>query len=121
MGFHLSKKNREIVESIIPKLKDANNDIKITTADPRSFEYILRNAGNTEDYSWIKDKFTLRIKEGYLLCKLKNPSFTISDTKENITKDVESGNEKEDRKVINKGTMLDIFNDLFNNRPLELI
>lgn len=107
MAYYLSKKNKLIVELLVPKLKEATNEIKIETADPKNLEYIIRNAGNTTEYSWIKDKFTLRVKEGYLLCKLRNPNFKISISGEST--DIEFL------------TFQETFNKLFNLKPLKLI
>lgn len=80
MAYYLSKANEAIILPYIPLLRNATNNVKLSTGNPQRLEYILRNAAGTEKYSWIRNKFILRCREGYVLCSIKNPDIHIEDS-----------------------------------------
>lgn len=121
MAYYLSKKNKQILELLIPRLRETVNELRIDSQTPKDIEYILRNAGNLPEYSWIKDKFTLRVREGYVLCKLRNIDFSISSEGDNSDREkreiesISSGGVGNGR-VLNS-SFPEIFNILFNQKP----
>lgn len=105
MAYYLSKNNRIFLNSIIDQLK-VDDNVSIYTNFPKNLADILRNAGSTEEFRWIKNKYTLRVREGYLYCQLRVP--TIIETKDRNIERVE--------KV--KVSFFDIANNLIINKPL---
>lgn len=92
MAYYLSKRNRIFLSSIIDqyKLKDATEDLKLITNSPNQLADILRNAASIEEFEWLKSKFTYRVREGYLYCKLLNPTISNSESRHiEPTRDVE--------------------------------
>jgi hypothetical protein len=97
---------------IAPKLKEATKDIKIDTPNPTEVAYLLRNASALEEFNWITKKFTLRVKENYLLCKIRELEFKVGE--DVIVEKKEEIEEKEAK------TFLEIFNYLFNYKPSQV-
>jgi hypothetical protein len=84
MAYYLSKRNELILLEFLPLLKSTNETVKLNTNDPQRLEYILRNAGGTERYSWIKDKYIFRCKDTYVLCSIRNPIVSGSTQSNNL-------------------------------------
>lgn len=102
MAYYLSKNNRIFINSILKKLEE-NNDIELHTDSPKTLADILRNAGATEEFKWIKSKYTLRVRERSVYCKLRIPTII----------------EAEDRNIepVEKVDFFTIANNLILNKP----
>jgi hypothetical protein len=107
MAYYLSKSNEAFLLPLIPKLKNATTDLKIPTENPERLEYILRSAAGNPKYSWIRDKYIIRLREGYILCKIKFPGVEIGNDKGKVVE------------ILSK--FFDIANELVLNKPDKVI
>ena len=93
---HFSKLNRQIVLQIVPLLKNVKTSVEVKTTDPKRLAYILKEARETDEFSWIKDKFRIYTKKAHVFLQLKDLDLLIQDLPELPSMDIEVDNNEAD-------------------------
>ena len=113
MAYYLSQSNKTFLQSFLPILKATTETVKFETSDPARLIYILRNAAATEEYSWLRTKFSFA--QDYIedtehrgsltqcvVCKVKHSVVSVVDTIREYTDRVD---------------LLDLVNYLIQEKP----
>lgn len=90
MAFHLSKKNRKILDLFIPIFQENNKDFSLELNSPGLLQSIVRNSSGYSEYKWIVEKWQASVKGNRIYFKVKQldliiePEPIVEDKEENI-------------------------------------
>lgn len=70
-GYYLSKENRNLIELLVPKLRDRTEDLEFKCSRPEKFITAVRSACKHDEYKWIKEQFIVSRQENSVIFKIK--------------------------------------------------
>lgn len=77
MGFHLSQKNKKILELFIPIFKENNKDFSLELNSPSLLQKIVRNSSGYKEHAWIVEKWQTSVKGNRIYFKIKQLDLII--------------------------------------------
>lgn len=84
MGYYLSKANQAIANMIADKLEGKLDTLTLKINNPKKLERIIRSACKLGEYSWIKDKFVIKVTEDHIIFYPKQFFFEEVEVAEEI-------------------------------------
>lgn len=79
MSFHISKKDQKLLDSLVPALDKAKEDVIINTPHATRLAALIRNSSAQERYKWIKDKFRITSVENKVILKIYEIPFLLEE------------------------------------------
>lgn len=79
MTYHLSKRDEKWLSTFISTLIQAKETTLLEASDPKRLLYVLRQAAASETFSWLRDKFILKLQPDGVLCKIRRPEVKLPE------------------------------------------
>lgn len=101
MTYHLSEKDKKWLSPSLSTLLTKNESVLIKASDPKRLLYLLRQAGHSQEYTWLREKFILKIQPDGVLCKIRRPEVNFPEKGKEDQRGVEIKEENDLLSIVN--------------------